>query len=445
MKSLSFIITLAFLSLLFACQENEVFDNANQDAVSLKSTTSDEGIKIAILSDLHYMAPDLLVNDGDAFQAYLNQDPKLLMYSKDLLQAAATQIISQKPDLVLIPGDLTKDGESISHDQVLDIIKQFISKGIRVLVTVGNHDVNNPEAVKFDGVNVYPVSTVQANKVRSIYPFFGFANSLAKDPNSLSYVSEPVKDLWVISIDANEYYNNTSKATIAGIIKPETLLWIKDRLAEANRKGKTVIGMMHHGLIEHYTGQQTNPLDPTAPGIDPGYVIDNWQAASDELIDAGLRIIFTGHYHATDITKKTKGDKFLFDVETGSILTYPCTYRMLTIKDGAFTFSKQTISLLENPEFSAFAREFLSAHLEGYFHYLLNYRGVPDPYAGMVAPAFRDAAMAHFAGDEVMPASVPAAVDVLNAIGASALVPVLYTFFTDINTPDNDVTLTLSN
>ena len=86
--------------------------------------------------------------------------------------------------------------------------------------------------------------------------------------------------------------------------------------------------MMHHGLVEHYNYQQM---------VDPGYVIDNWETVSNELIDAGLKLILTGHYHATDITKREHDGKFVFDVETGSTVNYPCTYRMLTIDGNEYS------------------------------------------------------------------------------------------------------------
>ena len=38
-------------------------------------------IKIAVISDLHVMAPELLVKEGDAFEAYLNRDRKMLRES----------------------------------------------------------------------------------------------------------------------------------------------------------------------------------------------------------------------------------------------------------------------------------------------------------------------------------------------------------------------------
>ena len=38
-------------------------------------------IKIAIISDLHVMAPELLVNEGTAFEQCLNRDRKMLRES----------------------------------------------------------------------------------------------------------------------------------------------------------------------------------------------------------------------------------------------------------------------------------------------------------------------------------------------------------------------------
>ena len=41
-------------------------------------TMNNNTVKMAIISDLHVMAPDLLVKEGTAFERYLNQDRKML-------------------------------------------------------------------------------------------------------------------------------------------------------------------------------------------------------------------------------------------------------------------------------------------------------------------------------------------------------------------------------
>ncbi|MDP4186022.1 MAG: hypothetical protein Q8862_12790, partial [Bacteroidota bacterium] len=224
------------------------------------------------------------------------------------------------------------------------------------------------------------------------------------------------------------------KSTVAGVIKPETMKWVKEQLAIALSKGKTVIGMMHHGLIEHFNGQEQ---------IDPGYVVDDSESSAEELMNAGMKIILTGHYHANDITKKEYNGKFIFDVETGSTVAYPCTYRMLTITGNKYSFESQNTTNLMGPGFDLYAKTFLSEHLDGYFTYLLtNLYSVPANYAQTFAPYFKAAAMAHFAGDEVMPPDLIDQINYLNAVDKSGtLSMVLGTLWTDINTPDNNVTI----
>ena len=75
--------------------------------------------KIVVLSDLHLMAPTLLVNDGPAWRNLLAVDRKLLDFSQPLLDEVVERIKAIQPKLVLITGDLTKDGETVSHEYVV--------------------------------------------------------------------------------------------------------------------------------------------------------------------------------------------------------------------------------------------------------------------------------------------------------------------------------------
>ena len=206
MKSLSYFISILLAGFLFACQDNMNLGHDSGSFSSINSISIDNGAKVAILSDIHVMAPSLLVKDGPAFQAYLAQDPKLLEYSAQILDVTINKLINQRPDLVLISGDLTKDGEIISHELVASMLRKLTLNGIKVLVTVGNHDINNPEAVRYINDKTVRVPTVQTDKIPNIYAKFGFDNAISNDPNSLSYVNEPIKGLWVITIDENKYY-----------------------------------------------------------------------------------------------------------------------------------------------------------------------------------------------------------------------------------------------
>ena len=75
------------------------------------SPSSASSIKIAIISDTHVMAPQLLVSDGTAIEEYLTRDRKMLRESAEILDTLVASILELKPNMVLVTGDLTKDGE----------------------------------------------------------------------------------------------------------------------------------------------------------------------------------------------------------------------------------------------------------------------------------------------------------------------------------------------
>ena len=298
---------------------------------SLPDDTADKGnphTDIAIVSDIHYMHPSLLGAGGaagTAFQNYLNQDPKLVEYSDPIWRKVMAEIKQTSPDILLIPGDITKDGEKIGHQAMAAFFSQLERQGIAVYVIPGNHDINNAKAKKYVGNNDYPVTMTSKVDFENIYANFGYNTALSRDPHSLSYIAQLKPGLRLIAIDASKYEEyGPSGDVAAGRIKPETLSWILSQMTLAKKQGEEVYAMMHHNLIEHYQNQSQ---------LDPGYVIDNWQTVVPALMDAGLKIIFTGHYHANDISSYSYNGKKLYDIETGSLVTAPCPYRTITLKN----------------------------------------------------------------------------------------------------------------
>ena len=101
--------------------------------------------KIVVLSDLHLMAPTLLVKDGPAWRDLLADSRTLLDFSQPLLDEAVERIKTIQPKLVLITGDLTKDGETVSHEYVVKKLDELKAAGIMTLVIPGNHDIDMGE------------------------------------------------------------------------------------------------------------------------------------------------------------------------------------------------------------------------------------------------------------------------------------------------------------
>ncbi|HSU49075.1 MAG TPA: metallophosphoesterase [Segetibacter sp.] len=398
--------------------------------------------KIAIVSDIHYMHPSLLINngaEGTAFQNYLNQDPKLIQYSDAIWRQVMVELKRENPDILLVPGDITKDGEKIGHEAMASFFNELNSNGTQVYVIPGNHDINNAKAKIYDGGNDRPVDMTSKEDFASIYGNFGYHDAIARDPNSLGYVVQAEPGLRIIGIDASKYEEyGPSGDVAAGRIKPETLTWILAQLAKAKQEHMTVFAMMHHNLIEHYAGQSQ---------LDPGYVIDDWQNVVNTLMDGGLKTIFTGHYHANDISSYSYNGNTLHDIETGSLVTAPSPYRIIIVKENKLEIESNTVQTISatlpgNLNFPAYANLFLSQHLDGYFnYYLTNILGVQPPsVVSFASPLFRNGIMAHFAGDEKMPPEQRAKIEEL-ATMSQQLAGIVTTLWTDTGVKDNKTTV----
>lgn len=333
-------------------------------------------LKIGVISDLHYMAPSLLIQDGAAFEKVLHTDRKLLRESPAILKATVENLLNDSVNVVLVTGDLTKDGELISHKEVAEMLRPLLEKGVKVLVIPGNHDINNPFARNFNGSVLKSVATVSAEDFRTIYHQYGFENAISTDSSSLSYVSEPVEGLRVLCIDDCEYYKNTfmskgSKSNTCiteGYIQPTTIQWILQQIADAKVQGKQIIGMMHHNVVEHFDYE----------GSIPGYMTVNNKSIEKQLMAAGMSVIFTGHFHASDIARADdrKGN-FLYDVETGSIVTYPCPYRLIGLSGDSMKIETKyiehpNITLPAGMDFQTYARKELTKRLSAMMNDMVN-------------------------------------------------------------------------
>lgn len=439
MKIKLLIIAALTSQLILSCQKDPGFYD------KLPHGGPNHPLTVAIVSDIHYMDPSLLDSNaaaGTAFQNYLNQDPKLLQYSALVFKKVMAQLTLAKPDILLVPGDITKDGEKIDHQVMAGFFEKLRRQGIAVYVMPGNHDINNAKAKRYAGNKEYPVAMTSKKDFENIYANFGYRAAIARDTASLSYVVQLQPGLRLISIDASKYEDYGPGGDVAeGRIKPATLTWILAQLEKAKKTNNRIFAMMHHNLIEHYAGQSQ---------LDPGYVIDNYRPIVDTLIKAGLRVIFTGHYHAQDISAYTYKGNTLFDIETGSLVTPPIPYRMITITSDRLDIRSTRITsidanLPDGENYATYANQFLSQHLDEYFYaYLNTLYGAPPSLATFAAPLFRNGIMAHFAGDENMPADQQALIDQLSGISPQ-LAGIVTTLWTDTGVADNNTEITVSN
>lgn len=280
--------------------------------ICLKSSA----IKVVVLSDPHVMAPELLVNEGTAWTTYLNGQRKLVDYSKLLFDDMIGRIKEDmRPELVLITGDLTKDGEQVSHKYVTSKLDELRAIGIKTLVIPGNHDRgSNSDAVYYDGESTTAATVATNEWFATQYANYGYGVSSEREETTLTYACEPITGLVVIGIDSGT----------DGNVSETTLDWVVEKATAARASGKKVIAMMHHPLMPHFAG--VDNFVSTA-------VVASYETVRNTLADAGIRVIFTGHFHTSDIAKDWNADmtREIYDVNTGSLISYPCDYREVTM------------------------------------------------------------------------------------------------------------------
>ncbi len=290
--------------------------------------------KIVVVSDIHVMAPDLLENGAetqDAWLTYYSGQRKMLQQSAAIFEQFISQMTTLRPKVVLIAGDLTKDGEQLSHEYVRNCLYNLRYYGITVLVIPGNHDFGaegNNTIFRADGTTE-PADVLTIDDFKDYYDGFGYYDSDSEyDPNSLSYVAEPMEGLVVLAIDSH-----------TASISEATLEWLCTKAKNARNTGKQVIAMMHHPLFPHITG--ANLFIDT-------YTVSSYETVRNALIDAGVNTILTGHFHTSDIAKDWNDDenKAVYDINTGSLISYPCDYRILTPSSDFMSLSVETASIV---------------------------------------------------------------------------------------------------
>ena len=414
------VVTFGLLSTLSSCA-TESTAYAEKTGTATKGLATGPGEKAAapiaaaphypevafmVFSDTH-LYDDSLGTSGAAWVDYMANDRKLLKDSEETLRVSFEKAKLEKPAFVLISGDLTKDGERQCHEKFVTYLRELTDLGIAVYVIPGNHDVNNTDAARYlPSGGKTRIPTVSPEEFAALYKDFGYGQALYRDPASLSYVGEPVPGLWILALDSAKYEDNLRLNTpvTSGRIRKETMSWIEARLIEAEQKGKAVIAMEHHPIMEHYDGMKAKYTE---------YIVDdNWKLVN-LLASHDVGLVFTGHFHASSIVQHRWNEdapaalrgRDIIDVETGSLVTWPCSYRSVKLSgDGTVRITTYRVDQL--PSYAAISRSFdtdgkiiIEEGLRNIANSAMKSLGVPEQDRNILSSQIVDAMMAHYAGD----------------------------------------------
>ncbi len=289
--------------------------------------------KIVIATDLHYLAEDLSGHRGPAFMDMARRgDGRVLQYGWEILDAFLDEMLKEKPDLVVLSGDLTLDGEKESHIELASRLEVLTDNGIEVAVIPGNHDINNTRAKRYVSDGTERAETINADEFRQIYADFGYVAADSRDPASLSYLYKLDDYYWLLLLDSCQY---DPVNRVGGMIRRETYDWMEEILDESWEAGAQVITVSHHNLLEQ-------------SGVSREFYDDCTIEHNEELIrmlsDYDVRLHLSGHLHIQHYEEDE--DSGIYEVVTGSMAMAPCNYGILRIwNDGTLQYDARPVDV----------------------------------------------------------------------------------------------------
>ena len=364
-------------------------------------------LTFGIMSDLHYFPRSYMGANINEFIEASTLNSTTSYLADALLDAALEGYRIQAKEnglkYVLIPGDLSKNGEYDGLKALAAKLKAFEEEtGVQVLVINGNHDIRNHRAARFSGGKFISERYTEPSDFREIFADLGYdlADSFyipkkGEEAGQLSYAATLEGGYRLIAMDAGCYSSDITstgedEGETRGALSKGLLEWVLKETKKAQEKGLTVIGMTHFNLVEHYEHEDCTMQ---------AFVVDNWQEVAEQLADAGMHYAFTGHLHFHDIATLTSDSgETITDCATSSLVNFPNYYRVVkmdnTAADSSVTaefktydcdYAKQIVAhgtKYPKPfKYTSFALNYGGSDINGfadrYVEYLLKYTVIP--------------------------------------------------------------------
>lgn len=262
-------------------------------------------------TDIHYIS-SAVHHFNDAFVSKMeNEDGKMTILSEEIMESLVCYVIEQKPDALVITGDLSWNGDIISHLEIRDYLMNINDAGIEVYVIPGNHDIGKERKQFYKSFCSVLPDCADQQDFNDIYaPFL-----IHGDSSSLSY-SKEFDDLRMLFIDVNGTDN-------PGNVNDNTLLWIDRKLSESTIP---CIAFSHQNfLVQHPMFAQRRIIN------------------GDDLINIftkhHVHIGFSGHSHLQRIAEN---ENFI-DICTACLSAYEHHIGVIHIQDDVIQYHTESL------------------------------------------------------------------------------------------------------
>ena len=276
-------------------------------------------VSFYLVTDTHYFEKSLGA-DGKAFREYFSREQYFMNESSAIIKSVFDRIAEDKEtDIVIIPGDLTKNGELESHKSFIRELYALKEKGKKIFVITAGHDYGD-DSFAFQNDDRISVEGADFKDLHVMYNDFGYADALAFDELTHSYVAEVSDGVRMLAICCDS--ENQPKGTM----DDRLLSWAEKQIKKAKEDNCSVFAICHY------------PIIPSVPIL--GFVgdakIKEWRKIASFLADNGVELILTGHMHIQSINEfySEKGNR-LIDICTSCLVGSPAKYRKFTVDENS--------------------------------------------------------------------------------------------------------------
>ncbi len=296
-------------------------------------------MKFYHLTDLHYCSKASF--DGDVWKhpIHLNQINERLS-EETIKQTFARLLNDDEIDTYIVTGDLCNVSDKESRAEVVQLFREIVAKGKRLLAYPASHDFSNDGWLyRFDenGKEQPNMNTSDKYDVEQDYLEFGYNQSIAQYPKTYSYVTQLEDNLRYIAL--RPLY--AKESNYSGMyFEEEYIKWIEECADNAKKDGCMLFASVHYPLM-------TPSLGYSLVGSDSCFIKD-YDAIVDRLSAHGIDFLIAGHTHIHDVARrKTPCGATFNQITTSSLSGYPPLYRKIDIDVNSRTIDIKTIEVGE--------------------------------------------------------------------------------------------------
>lgn len=315
-------------------------------ALAASAQDIEHGFGFAVASDIHYVQPVKQVGTtlaDEGWETTFKSESESLTNQSGFIIDQFLKECAENPDcqFVLISGDLATHGRDYvsEHEAVAAKFRKFEQEtGKQVYVINGNHD--NAKDKPTDH-----------KKFTEIYYEFGYDKALSTDEGTCSYSADLNDEYTLVALDTcDERYRVVPNNDVT------RMDWAVKAIKAAQKRGKKVIMIMHHNLLEHNPFQKIN---------EKNYVVNTPYSFAGLLADLGVKLVFTGHTHNTNTKSYTSFlGKTIYDFSMSSLGNFPAEYKFISMTDSEISYETKKINHIDADKLAEVCKGYTADELD---------------------------------------------------------------------------------